>query len=139
MLGRVLRRRGTAFGGTLGDAQLGARGVEILSAIAGHEPATMVVDAREHDLVAVDVEHDVAVAERREAEPLDLQVAHHRQRALALLAHAIADRHPHRVEDQLGGERRPNSELVSPLLTQCEAGHPLSTRKAVRERSPVAA
>ncbi len=62
-------------------------------------------------------------------EPLDLQVAHHGERALALAAEPVVERHAHAVEDELGGEGGAHAELVPPLLAQREAGHALLHEK----------
>ena len=56
---------------------------------------------------------------------LDLEVAHHGEGPLALLAEAVGDGDAHAVEDQLRREGRAHAELVLPLLAQREARHPL--------------
>src|SRR5262249_33117389 len=60
---------------------------------------------------------------RGEREPLDLEVAHHRARALALGAEPVFDRHAHAVEHELIGPARAHAELVGPLLAEPEPRH----------------
>ncbi len=57
--------------------------------------------------------------------PLDLQVAHHVERALAVRTDLVRERHRNVVEDQLRGERGAHAELVLPLLAERETGHAL--------------
>mmetsp|Transcript_12808 Transcript_12808/g.35502 ORF Transcript_12808/g.35502 Transcript_12808/m.35502 type:complete len:222 (+) Transcript_12808:537-1202(+) len=62
-----------------------------------------------------------AAAHRGQAEPLDLEVAHHVHVGVALLAYQVAGRHAAVVEDQLGRGRRAHAALVADLLAQGEA------------------
>ena len=105
--------RRAVLGEALGDVAL-----DLAVLAERHAEAPPLVRVAEHHLEAAlrDAERH-----RGEGEPLDLEVAHHLERALALLAEAVRGGHAHAVEHQLGGEGGAHAELVLPLLAEARS------------------
>ena len=60
----------------------------------------------------VEADLGVAAGAGRHAEPLLVEVQHDADEALVLLADQVVDRHPHVVEEELGGVGRPPAHLL---------------------------